>query len=91
MVHDLERLRCGAVSGVPAVVLHVAGSPAVAPEATVASERALEAFQATDNPVDEEFVTDLQRIIERTRREIEALTGEPVPPPEPSGDIANPS
>jgi hypothetical protein len=46
-----------------------------------ASERALEAFQAADNPVDEEFVTDLERIIERTKRELVALTR----------DIANPS
>jgi hypothetical protein len=36
-------------------------------------ERALEAFQAADNPVDREFVADLERVIERTRTELEAL------------------
>jgi hypothetical protein len=38
-----------------------------------ASERALEAFQAAENPVDEEFVIDLERIIARTRAELEAI------------------
>jgi hypothetical protein len=37
------------------------------------SERALEAFQAADNPVDDEFVRDLERIIERTRGELARL------------------
>ena len=37
-------------------------------------ERALEAFTAADNPVDESFVTDLERVAARTRQEIEALT-----------------
>ena len=36
-------------------------------------ERALEAFNAADNPLDESFVTDLERIAARTRQEIEAL------------------
>ena len=36
-------------------------------------ERALEAFQAADNVIDEGFVGDLERIILRTRRELEAL------------------
>ncbi len=39
------------------------------------SERALEAFQAADNPVDEEFVEDLKRIVERTRAELARLAG----------------
>lgn len=38
-----------------------------------ASERALEAFQAADNPVDEEFVGDLERIVARTRAELDAI------------------
>ncbi len=38
-----------------------------------ACEQALETFQAADNPLDEAFVTDLERIIERTRRELETL------------------
>ena len=37
------------------------------------SERALEAFQAADNPVDTEFVADLERIVDRTRLELAAL------------------
>ena len=44
-------------------------------------ERALEAFQAADNPVDREFVTDLERVIERTRRELDALGSENAPGP----------
>ena len=38
-----------------------------------ASEQALETFQAADNPVDREFVADLERIIERTKRELNAF------------------
>jgi hypothetical protein len=41
------------------------------------AERALEAFQAADNPVDQEFVEDLERIVERTRAEIAALDRAP--------------
>jgi hypothetical protein len=37
------------------------------------SERALEAFQASDNPVDTQFVSDLERIIARSRDELVAL------------------
>jgi hypothetical protein len=33
-------------------------------------ETALDAFQAADNPVDGEFVVELQRITERTRQEL---------------------
>jgi hypothetical protein len=36
-------------------------------------DRALEAFTVADNPLDESFVTDLERIAARTRKEIEAL------------------
>ena len=39
-------------------------------------ERALEALHVADNPVDTEFVTDIERLIARTRQEIEALTAE---------------
>ena len=39
-------------------------------------ERALEAFQVAENVKDKAFVEDLERIIARTRRELEAL-GEP--------------
>jgi hypothetical protein len=38
-----------------------------------ACERALEAFQAADNPVDAEFVFDLERIIARTKQELEGF------------------
>jgi hypothetical protein len=36
-------------------------------------ETALDAFRAADNPVDAGFVTDLERISERTRRELDAF------------------
>ena len=36
-------------------------------------ETALEAFRAADNPVDTEFVVELERITLRTREEIDAL------------------
>jgi hypothetical protein len=36
-------------------------------------ETALNAFRAADNPIDEEFVAELQRITERTRRELAAI------------------
>lgn len=36
-------------------------------------ETALDAFRAADNPLDSEFVADLERIAERTRSELEAL------------------
>jgi hypothetical protein len=39
-----------------------------------ASERALEAFSVADNPLDESFVTDLERIVARTRQELEAIS-----------------
>ena len=38
-----------------------------------ASATALDAFRAADNPVDEELVADLERMVERTSREIERL------------------
>jgi hypothetical protein len=37
-------------------------------------EKAIEAFHASDNPVDEDFVVELERIIERSRQELAALT-----------------
>jgi hypothetical protein len=37
-------------------------------------ERALEAFQVAENAIDVTFVEDLERIIARSRRELEALT-----------------
>lgn len=41
-----------------------------------ACERALEAFQLAENLTDESFVGDLERVIERTRGEIAAITEE---------------
>ena len=38
-----------------------------------ASAAALEAFRAADNPVDAELVGDLERMVERTRHEIDRL------------------
>jgi hypothetical protein len=38
-----------------------------------ACETARATFQAGDNPLDEEFVVDLERIISRTRLELEAF------------------
>ena len=38
-----------------------------------ASATALDAFRAADNPVDEELVADLERMVERTRLEIERM------------------
>lgn len=37
------------------------------------SERALEAFDVAENPVDADFVSDLTRILERSRQELAAL------------------
>jgi hypothetical protein len=36
-------------------------------------ETASDAFRAADNPLDESFVADLERITERTRQELIAL------------------
>ena len=36
-------------------------------------ERALQAFRTVDNPVDNDFVVELERITERTRAELKAL------------------
>lgn len=38
-----------------------------------ASATALDAFRAADNPIDTELVADLERMVERTRGEIERL------------------
>ena len=39
-----------------------------------AGEGALEVFRPADSPLDGTFVADLERIVERTRDELEALT-----------------
>ena len=36
-------------------------------------EKAIEAFQASDNPVDGDFLVDLVRVIDRSRNELVAL------------------
>ena len=36
-------------------------------------ETTLRAFHAADNPVDAELVQDLERVVERTRKQLEAL------------------
>lgn len=36
-------------------------------------EKAIEAFQASDNPVDVDFLTELERVIQRSRKELAAL------------------
>jgi hypothetical protein len=36
-------------------------------------EKAIEAFQASDNPVDANFLAELERIITRSRAELVAL------------------
>jgi hypothetical protein len=36
-------------------------------------EKAIEAFRASSNPVDAEFLAELERIIERSRRELAVL------------------
>jgi len=36
-------------------------------------DKAIEAFQASANPVDEDFVAELERIIERSRQELAVL------------------
>ena len=38
-----------------------------------ACETALDAFYAADNPVDKELCTDLEKMVERTRVELERL------------------
>ena len=38
-----------------------------------ASSAALDAFRAADNPVDGELVADLEKMVVRTRREIDRL------------------
>jgi hypothetical protein len=35
---------------------------------------ALDAFRAADNPVDQQLVSDLETMVERTKREIERLS-----------------
>lgn len=36
-------------------------------------ENALQAFKAADNPVAAELIADLERVVARTRKELEAL------------------
>lgn len=38
-----------------------------------ATETALDAFRAADNVVDEELITDLERVLQRSRQELSAL------------------
>lgn len=40
-------------------------------------ERALEAFRATDNPIDRDFVDELERVVNRSRDELAALARSP--------------
>jgi len=44
-------------------------------------ETAVDTFRGADNPLDTEYVAELERIVERTRRELETL----------ARDIAKPS
>jgi hypothetical protein len=46
-----------------------------------ASAAALDAFRATDNPVDRQLVGDLERMVERTRSEIARLAAGSAAPP----------
>ena len=41
-------------------------------------EQAIDAFRAADNPIDSELLNDLERVVERTRRELAALAGDSV-------------
>jgi hypothetical protein len=41
-----------------------------------ACSAALDAFRATTNPVDEQLVADLEKMVARTRLEIERLAGD---------------
>ena len=43
-----------------------------------ACETTLDAFQAADNQLDRELVADLERVIERTRRELEEFRKKPL-------------
>jgi hypothetical protein len=42
-------------------------------------EKAIEAFHASDNPIDADFVVDLERVIDRSRQELAALLGKTPP------------
>ena len=41
---------------------------------------ALDAFHAADNPIDEQLVADLEKMVERTRSEVERLSAQGVEP-----------
>lgn len=45
-----------------------------------ASATALDAFRATDNPVDEALVADLEKMVERTRLEIDRMAARSAKP-----------
>jgi hypothetical protein len=38
-------------------------------------EKTLETLTAADNPIEPELMADLEKIVERTRKEIDVLTG----------------
>jgi hypothetical protein len=38
-----------------------------------ACETAIQTFQAADNPIDGELLKDLEKMVERTRQELESL------------------
>jgi hypothetical protein len=38
-----------------------------------AGEKAIEAFHASANPIDDDFLMDLERVVERSRKELVAL------------------
>jgi len=40
-------------------------------------EKAIDAFQASANPTDEEFLVELERVIQRSRDELEAMISRP--------------
>ncbi len=39
-----------------------------------AGEKAIETFHASANPVDNDFLMDMERVVERSRKELMALT-----------------
>jgi hypothetical protein len=41
-----------------------------------ACSTAVDAFRAADNPVDRELIADLEKMVERTHREIERLAAD---------------
>ena len=43
-------------------------------------EKAIEAFQASDNSVDADFLADLERIVQRSRQELAVFASGDAPP-----------